>query len=147
MNDYHVKIGRAWVKRYFSELKHYGVKGMKWGVRNGPPYPLNRSQNNRLKNATGNAIIKMTKTYLTGKLNSISQVTHQKGGIDRNYYDGSGRQFKQISNNDHGHPKAHKYGKKGEHAHDYIYDNTGKLIGRPIRELNNKERKENGDIL
>ena len=68
-------------------------------------------------------------------------------GIDRNYYDESGRQSKQISNNNHGHPKAHKYGKKGEHAHDYIYDNTGKLIGRPIRELNDKERKENGDIL
>ena len=24
------------------ELMHYGVKGMKWGVKNGPPYPLNQ---------------------------------------------------------------------------------------------------------
>lgn len=22
-------------------LKHYGIKGQKWGVKNGPPYPLN----------------------------------------------------------------------------------------------------------
>lgn len=24
------------------ELKHHGVEGQHWGVRNGPPYPLNR---------------------------------------------------------------------------------------------------------
>lgn len=26
------------------ELKHYGTKGMKWGVRNGPPYPIKRNK-------------------------------------------------------------------------------------------------------
>lgn len=27
-----------------SELMHYGVKGMKWGVRNGPPYPIDHDK-------------------------------------------------------------------------------------------------------
>ena len=25
---------------YDSELKHHGILGQKWGVKNGPPYPL-----------------------------------------------------------------------------------------------------------
>lgn len=131
----------------YNVIAHHGIKGQKWGVRNGPPYPLNRSESGRLKNAAGQSIIKVTSTSLTGKPNSITQVTNRKGGIDRNYYGDTGRQIKQISNNDHGHPKSHKYGKHGEHAHDYIYDDDGKLMGRPIRELSEKERKENGDIL
>lgn len=28
-------------------LTHYGVKGMHWGIRNGPPYPIDRSSFNR----------------------------------------------------------------------------------------------------
>lgn len=39
------------------------------------------------------------------------------------------------------------YGKNGEHTHDYIYDENGNLIGRPMRELTDEERKENEDIL
>ncbi len=32
-----------WLKQYHAELMHHGVKGQKWGVRNGPPYPIDRS--------------------------------------------------------------------------------------------------------
>ena len=34
------------------ELYHHGVKGQSWGVKNGPPYPLN---------ATGKALVKQQK--------------------------------------------------------------------------------------
>lgn len=37
--------------------------------------------------------------------------------------------------------------KKGEHAHDYVYDENGKLIYRTKRPLTESERKENADIL
>lgn len=41
-------IGRLWLNSWLrnqNELRHYGVKGMKWGVRNGPPYPIARDEN------------------------------------------------------------------------------------------------------
>lgn len=100
-----------------------------------------------LKNAVGKPIIEVKKTLLKGEPNSITQLVSKKGGIDRNYYDENGRQFKQIANNDHGNAKMHPFGKNGEHAHDYVYDENGKLIDRPIRELSVEERRENGDIL
>ena len=100
-----------------------------------------------LKDAAGHSIIKVNRTTLEGPANSITQITHKKGGIDRNYYDTNGRQYKQISNNNHDKPKAHPYSKKGEHAHDYIYDENGQLINRPMRELTEEERRENDDIL
>lgn len=125
---------------------------MKWGVKNGPPYPIESNGKvakvkGTLKNADGKDIISVSHVELTGKPNSITQIQRKNGGIDRNYYDSSGRQTKQISNHDHGQPKRHPYGKNGEHAHDYIYDESGKLCGRPIRELTQNERKENGDVL
>lgn len=100
-----------------------------------------------LKNAAGQSIIRTSKTTLKGPPNSITQKENAKGGIDRNYYGSESRQVKQISNNNHGNSKAHPYGKNGEHAHDYLYDEDGNLIRRTIRELTDAEREENGDIL
>lgn len=93
------------------------------------------------------AIIRVEKTTLTAEPNTVTEVIGKKGGIDRNYYGPDGKQEKQISNNDHGNPKLHSFGKHGEHVHDYIYASDGKLKGRPMRELTDEERKENEDIL
>ena len=131
----------------YNVLAHHGIKGQKWGVRNGPPYPLDKSQDAELQNAVGERIIKVNHVELFGVPNTITQITNKKGGIDRNYYGSDGKQTKQISNNDHGYQKTHRYGEYGEHAHDYIYDDSGELIERTTRELSSKERKENDDIL
>ena len=32
-----------------NELCHHGIDGQKWGVRNGPPYPLNRTSSGVIK--------------------------------------------------------------------------------------------------
>lgn len=34
---------------YPNELYHHGIKGMSWGVRNGPPYPLSSEQKSQVK--------------------------------------------------------------------------------------------------
>lgn len=100
-----------------------------------------------ITNAVGVKVKIVNKTDIKGEPDSITQKVSKKGGIERNYYDSDGRQFKQIANNNHGNPRQHPFGKNGEHAHDYIYDENGRLIGRPVRELTEEERKENGDIL
>lgn len=99
------------------------------------------------KNANGTEVEIVERTSLMWKPNSITQKVSSKGGIERNYYNENGMQTKQIANNNHGKPKQHPFGKSGEHAHDYIYDSEGNLIGRPIRDLTDLEREENGDIL
>lgn len=101
-----------------------------------------------LKNAIGDDIILTNKSSIKFAPNTITQVVNKKGGIDRNYYGPNGARLKQISNNDHGHKKESKFGKHGEHAHNYYYDETTNRIvhGEP-RDLTDEERKENADIL
>ena len=100
-----------------------------------------------IHNSAGKQVKTIKHINLKAEPNSITQKINSNVGIDRNYYDESGRQFKQVSNNDHNQPKKHPFGENGEHAHDYVYDDKGNLIDRPMRELNDEERKENEDIL
>ena len=101
-------------------------------------------RNNTFTNAGGEIIIRVNKTTARGVPNSITQVVNKKGGIDRNYYDGKGYWVKQVTNNNHGNPKMHPFGEKGEHAHDIIWGKNGE-ISRPKRELTQEEREANKD--
>lgn len=71
------------VTRTSGYLEHHGIKGQKWGVRNGPPYPLDYEQHNaaeKSKNPKGSldnyeknnkrksvAITKVNRSIKTGK--------------------------------------------------------------------------------
>ena len=54
LNYENVRLGYEWILKNYPELAqgenctdeifHYGVKGQKWGVRNGPPYPLDKKE-------------------------------------------------------------------------------------------------------
>ena len=44
-------------------LAHYGVDGQKWGVRNGPPYPISRSSNGDKKNRIKNTAKKLYESH------------------------------------------------------------------------------------
>lgn len=79
--------------------------------------------------------------------NAIIDVTSQSGKQrDRIFFDSAGKQIRQVSNGPHGNMKRHPYGKRGEHAHDVIWQDDI-IIGRPVREVTKAERKENSDIL
>ena len=65
----------------------------------------------------------------------------------RTFYGESGFKEKDITNHDHGNAKEHPYGNKGEHSHDYKWTESGSLEERTTRELTDREREENRDIL
>ena len=49
----------------YESIAHHGIDGMKWGVRNGPPYPLERYRNGSIKKKTGSkGIMKNSKDEL-----------------------------------------------------------------------------------
>ncbi len=80
---------------------------------------------------------------------AIVETKGVKGGveqIDRTYFDSDGKMLKQVHSGGHGNPTKHPYGKNGEHTHDIIWEQSD-IVRRPTREINDTERKENGDIL
>ena len=60
LDSIYIRKGKAWVEKYFAEMekensaiKHYGVKGMKWGVRRTPEQlGYKKRVANYLKNST-----------------------------------------------------------------------------------------------
>jgi hypothetical protein len=77
----------------------------------------------------------------------MDHVNHE-GKIDvRTFYNSSGKKYKDIHTTDHGHRKQHNYGVNGEHVVMYRWNEDGSLRYKLRRDLSDKERKENGDIL
>lgn len=80
------------------------------------------------------------------KPNAVVDIQNSRGYIERTIYDNDGKMIKQIHPTNHGKPKAHPYGKNGEHANDIIWKDD-KIVDRPHRDLTDIERKEHADIL
>lgn len=66
---------------------------------------------------------------------------------DRTLYGPDGRMLMQIHGGDHGHPKQHPFGRRGEHVHEYTWHPGVKKPDRIDREATDSERVENSDIL
>lgn len=105
------------------------------------------------KNGKG-SIIKVDKvvtghdaTPKQSKPNSV--IDHKTGTVvdTRTFYDVNGLKHKEIQTGNHGNPKHHPYGKRGEHVHEYEWDENQRLKNKTTRELTETERRENEDIL
>lgn len=80
--------------------------------------------------------------------NTVIDHVDEKGSVDaRGFYGDDGFKGKDIHTTDHGNPKRHPFGKHGEHAHDYKWDDDGRLKEKTTRNLNEDEKEGNGDIL
>lgn len=109
---------------------------------------------NKVDNSENRGILKVSKvltghrgTPKTAEPNTI--IDHKVDGKTdkRSFYGDSGLKVKDIHTTSHGNPKQHKYGENGEHAHEYEWDERGSLKGKITRELTEKEKKDNADIL
>lgn len=141
-----------WRYRYPEYICHSGRKGMKWGVRRGPPYPIDGHKSGVDKSGK-RGILKITMSGhkdapRKAEPNSVIDHVSNSGKVtSRSYYDENGLKSKDIHTTDHGNPKPHAYGKHGEHVHEYVWNEDGSLKEYKSRELDSAERKENSDIL
>ena len=80
--------------------------------------------------------------------NSVIDHQSNDGTIDvRTFYDGSGKKQKDIHTTNHGNPKQHAFGEHGEHVVEYEWNEDMSIKNKSRRNLTDKERKENSDIL
>lgn len=144
---------RVWYDIYISPaaLFHHGIKGMKWGVRRSKKeLALARE---KLAKEKEHVIIRAKNTGhkdnpKKSTPNSVMDKIDGSGRVlVRSYYDESGMKNFDIHTTNHGNPRTHNFGRHGEHGHDYKWGDDGKLISKTDRELTEKERKENEDIL
>lgn len=88
----------------------------------------------------GGSVPKVLKPY------AVLDMEKKDGHIERTFYDKDGNISKQIHPTNHGNPKLHPYGKNGEHTHTYVWKDS-ELSERKTREMTDRERKDNSDIL
>lgn len=123
-------------------LKHYGVKGMKWGVRR------TREQIDSSKTANKLIISGHKGTPKDHIPYGIAEHVSENGTVDvRSFYDEYGRKAKDIHLSDHGYPKYHKFDNGKGHVDEYTWNEDGSIKSKTVRGLTNEEREENADIL
>lgn len=126
------------------ELYHYGVKGMKWGVRRSPEQLGHRRYMTRSRDIVKTVVSGHSPTPKKSQANSISEHLDGDGNVDvRTFYDSNGWKAKDIHLSNHGNPKHHE----SVHVVTYSWNTDGTLKHKSSRELTDLERRENADIL
>lgn len=85
-----------WLDNYKTWLFHHGIKGQKWGVKNGPPYPIGEggggSKRSVAKSSRRDTIVAdaIRSGKVLKKINKDKQLRHTKNGHipGRSYLDG-----------------------------------------------------------
>lgn len=87
-------------KKTWGDVEHHGIKGQKWGVRNGPPYPLDSSKSTgkRLKETKGGVKKKDKKNDKYGGFREIHEVDPYEKNLSNNQ-ELSNREIKNLVDN------------------------------------------------
>lgn len=111
-------------------LEHYGVKGMRWGVRK------DRFKVGKIKIYKNISRKSNPRKY---KPNSILDHYKEDGVLDaRSFYNEKGIKFKDIHATNHGNPKFHKI----PHVDDFYWYKNGKIKMKRIRNELTKDELE-----
>lgn len=84
---------------YPNELFHHGIKNQHWGVRNGPPYPLNRKTSARIKRGYNERVRYSAKEYQEMRSGKRKTTNKDKSGVSHygNYQEGRLREVNSFS--------------------------------------------------
>ena len=101
-----------------NELYHHGIEGQKWGVKNGPPYPLDRGSGSRLR--------RMERSYK--RYNKLYSRANRQSTRARQKFTRSGRQ-RAAEKAGTLYLRAAKYGDRFMRIYDSLERHVGKVQG------------------
>lgn len=123
-----------------NELYHHGIDGQKWGVRHGPPYPLDREDHNEIVERSHDATKKRHLSYeRSGKYAKRMTDKDLNDTIDRLQREET---YRRLVSKEREEKKAAKLAKEAKKEADERYKNQNELSKRE-QELAEQQFKQN----
>lgn len=122
------------------ELFHHGIDGQKWGVRHGPPYPLDREDHNEIVERSHDATKKRHLSYeRSGKYAKRMTDKDLNDTIDRLQREET---YRKLVSKEREEKKAAKLAKQAKKEADERYKNQNELAKKQ-QELQEQQQKAN----
>lgn len=122
------------------ELFHHGIDGQKWGVRHGPPYPLDREDHNEIVERSHDATKKRHLSYeRSGKYAKRMTDKDLNDTIDRLQREET---YRKLVSKEREEKKAAKLAKRAKKEADERYKNQNELTKKQ-QELQEQQQKAN----
>lgn len=120
----------------YNVIAHHGIKGQKWGVRNGPPYPIDKAlESDTIKSKKGSSFITIAKSKFTEyalnpeKAPDKARVFKSALGYDKDNCDKLIEDIKKLAD-------INKMIEKGDNGYGMRYEQIIKLKGPNEKEAN-----------